>query len=69
MVVTEMLNSMINNPLPTRAEVNDIFEAVAYGAEYLMLTGETAIGKYPINAIRMMIDVAKEAEKYLNECQ
>lgn len=63
MVVTQMLNSMQNNAVPTRAEVSDIYHAVYNGASSIMLTGETAAGKYPVEAIRYFVDTAKEALK------
>ena len=64
LIVTQMLNSMINSSNPTRAEVNDIFQAVMQGASAIMLTGETAIGKYPAEAMKVLIETAKETEKY-----
>lgn len=66
MVVTQMLNSMIDVPYPTRAEVNDIFQAVMQGASAVMLTGETAAGKYPVEAMNMLVNTGKEAEKLKN---
>lgn len=62
-VVTQMLASMENNPVPTRAEVSDIYHAVYHGAWGVMLTGETAIGKYPVEAVRYLTNTAKEAEE------
>lgn len=62
MVVTQMLDSMIRNPYPTRAEVNDIYNAVTQGANALMLTGETAHGKYPVEAMKMLVETAKESQ-------
>lgn len=67
MVVTQMLHSMILSPIPTRAEVLDIFNAVLDGASYLMVTGETSIGHYPEQVIHYLRRTADEAEKYLLE--
>lgn len=64
MVVTQMLASMEQNPIPTRAEVSDIFHAVYHGAEAVMVTGETAVGKYPVEVIRYLSSTAKEAAGY-----
>lgn len=64
-VATEMLESMIENELPTRAEVNDIFYAVIGGANYLMLSGETSVGEHPIACIQMMKKVIDSAKKYV----
>ncbi len=65
MVVTQLLASMEDTAVPTRAEVSDIFNAVLDGAAALMLTGETAAGKYPVEAMQMLCGAAKEAERYL----
>lgn len=63
-VATQILESMINNPIPTRAEVSDIFYAVIEWADMLMLSWETAIGKYPIQCVEIMKKVIEQAEKY-----
>ncbi|MBQ3030784.1 MAG: pyruvate kinase [Agathobacter sp.] len=60
-VVTQMLSSMETNPVPTRAEVSDIFHAVYHGAWGVMVTGETAVGKYPVEAVCYLANTAQEA--------
>lgn len=67
MVVTQMLASMEKNPVPTRAEVSDIFRAVQEGAASVMITGETAAGSHPAEAVRYLVNTVRAAEKYLQK--
>ena len=65
-IATQMLDSMIKKPIPTRAEVSDIANSIIDGADALLVTGETAVGDYPKEVISMLSKVIQETEKSIS---
>jgi pyruvate kinase len=65
-IATELLKSMVSSPFPTRAEVSDVYNSVMLRTDCVMLSDETAIGQFPIQACQMMHDIVVEAESHTN---
>ena len=63
---TQMLDSMIRNPTPTRAEVTDVANAIFEGTDAVMLSGETAVGRYPTRAVQVMDRIARRVEEVMD---
>jgi pyruvate kinase len=61
-VATHLLESMIENPIPTRAEVTDVANAIYEGVDGIMLSGETSVGKHPVRCVQQLVDIAQRAE-------
>jgi pyruvate kinase len=66
-VATQMLQTMVDNPSPTRAEVSDVANAIFDGADAVMLSGETAVGKYPVGAVHVLTEIAQHTEAYIHK--